>query len=149
MNIIKGAAAAAAAAITLSAVPFAASAQTSAPIQITSCDVQQYVPTQVRPFWYPWGGPFPYGSLYTDGLHISYVNRTQKTIDRVAFAVDYRGDVQRIVDAGTFSPGVTIDHEFGQFTGLAFLGNQPNSCSVAGVRFTDGSVWHAQPMPRG
>jgi hypothetical protein len=147
MTSIKGAAAAVLT-LTLVAGPFAANAQAPAPVQITSCDVQQFTPTQVRPFWYPWGGPRPYGSIYTDGLHISYVNRTQKVADRIAFAVNYRGDVERVVDTGTFSPGVTIDHEFGQFTGLAYLGTNPNWCRVAAIRFTDGSVFRAQPMPR-
>jgi hypothetical protein len=77
------------------------------------------------------------------------VNHTTKVADRVAFAVNYRGDAERVVDTGTFSPGVTIDHQFGQFTGLAYLGTQPNSCRVAAIRFSDGTVWRAQPMPRG
>jgi hypothetical protein len=147
MRIVKGATAALT--LALVAAPFAANAQTPPPIQITNCEVAQYMPTQVRPFWYPWGGPRPYGSIYTDGLNISYVNRTKKVADRVAFAVNYRGDAERVVDTGTFSPGVTIDHQFGQFTGLAYLGTQPNSCRVAAVRFSDGTVWRAQPMPRG
>ena len=129
------------------AVPFAASAQTSPPIAITDCSVQQYHPVS-GPFWYPWG-PRVFGSIYTDGLRIAYVNKTQKVADRVAFVVNYRGDVEHVVDVGTFSPGVTIDHSFGQFSGLAFLGSRPNVCRVAAVRYTDGTTWRANSIPRG
>jgi hypothetical protein len=106
----------------------------------------QYQGIEGRPFWYPW--PYrDFGSIYTDGLHIAYVNKSRLTASRVVFSVNYRGDVEHVVDAGTFSPGVTIDHTFGQFTGLAFLGQRPNSCRVAAVRFTDGTAWRAVPMP--
>ena len=138
---------AAAFSLAVAAAPFAASAQTP-PIAISDCSVLQYQRTAARPFWYPWPAR-PFGSIYTDGLHIAYVNKTQKVANRVAFVVNYRGDVQHVVDVGTFSPGVTIDHSFGQFTGLAFLGTRPNTCRVAAVRFTDGTVWRAHPMPRG
>lgn len=139
MKIITGGAAALT--LFLAAGPLAAQAQT-APIAITNCSVIQYQPYAARPFWYPWPVR-QFGSVYTDGLDISYVNETQKVINRVAFVVNYRGDVQRIVDVGTFSPGITIDHGFGQFTGLAYLGSSPNACRVAAVRFSDGTAWRA------
>ena len=144
MKFIKRSAAALS--LVLVALPFAANAQTPAPIAITDCSVQQDRPAG-GPYWYPWG-PRVFGGLYTDGLRIAYVNKSQKTANRVAFVVNYRGDVEHVVDVGTFSPGVTIDHGFGQFTGLAFLGARPNACRVAAVRFTDGTVWRANPMPR-
>jgi hypothetical protein len=145
MNIMK---IAAALSLTLAAAPVAASAQTSsAPITITSCRVQQYQGVQNRRFWYPWSSR-PYGSIYTDGLEISYVNQSPLTASRVVFSVNYRGDIEHVVDAGTFSSGVSIDHTFGQFTGLAFLGTRPNSCRVAAVRYTNGTAWRAAPMPR-
>jgi hypothetical protein len=143
--------AAAAFALALAAAPFAASAQTP-PIAITDCSVLQYQPNMARPFWYPWParqfeGARQFGGIYTDGLDITYVNKTHKPASRVAFVVDYRGDVEHVVDTGTFSPGVSINHSFGQFTGLAFLGTHPNGCRVAAVRFADGTVWRAHPMP--
>lgn len=148
MNIIKGAVAALG--VVLAAAPLAASAQTPAasPIAITSCNVLRYERVAGRRYWYPWSFP-PYQSLYTDGVEINYVNQGPKVANRIAFVVNYRGDVQHVVDAGTFSPGAPIDHTFGQFTGDAFLGGRPNACRVAAVRFTDGTMWHAQPMPRG
>lgn len=109
------------------------------PLQIQSCTILQNHPIPHRPFWHPFG-PYPYAASYTDGVEIRYVNRAAQTATRVAFVVNYRGDVERIIDAGTFSPGVTIDHTFGQFTGDVWLGAKPNVCRVAAVRYADGSV---------
>lgn len=122
-------------------------AQTASPIRIQTCAVLQYVPAPRYPFWRPFG-PYPQGSLFTDGLRIAYVNNGPQTATRVAFNVNYRGDVQHIIDAGTFSPGVTIDHTFGQFTGDAWLGPNPNSCRVVAVRYANGSVWRAPGRAR-
>jgi hypothetical protein len=140
---------AAALSLALAAVPLAASAQTptaTLPIAITNCSVLQYQGYEGRQYWYPWTYR-DFGSIYTDGVHVAYVNKGPLTASRVVFSVNYRGDVEHVVDAGTFSPGVTIDHTFGQFTGLAFLGQRPNSCRVAAVRFANGSAWRAVPMP--
>ncbi len=67
-------------------------------------------------------------------------------IDRVVFVVNYRGDKEHVVDAGTFSPGVTINHQFGDFEGDAYIGAKPNSCRVAAVRFTNGTAWRASTV---
>jgi len=141
---------AAALSLALAAAPLAASAQTPptpAPIAITTCSVLQYQGYDNRQFWYPWPAQ-RYSSIYTDGLEIAYVNKSSLPASRVVFSVNYRGDIEHVIDAGTFSPGVSIDHTFGQFTGLAFLGQRPNSCRVAAVRFTNGTAWRAIPMPR-
>ncbi len=151
MNVrVSSIAASAGVAATLLAGALPASAQTGAPIQIKSCTVNQYAPPQPafrRYYWYDYGyaGPnVPYGSPYTDGIRISFVNTGSKTADRVVFGVDYRGDFERVIDAGTFSPTVTIDHTFGDvFSGYAYIGPKPNSCVVRVVRFQDGSVWRA------
>jgi hypothetical protein len=122
-------------------------AQGRSPIAITSCSIVQYVPTRAHPFWRPFG-PYPYGSVYTDGLRISYVNHGAIPASRIAFLVNYRGDVQHIIDVGTFSPGVSIDHSFGEFSGDAWLGSKPNECRAVAARFADGSVWRATAVPR-
>jgi hypothetical protein len=124
-----------------------AGAQGASPIAITSCQVLQYVPTRAHPFWRPFG-PYPYGSPYTDGIQIAYVNHASQPAKRVAFETNYRGNIQHIIDAGTFSPGVTINHTFGDYTGLAWLGPNLNSCRVVAVRFADGSDWHSPTRPR-
>ena len=99
-------------------------------------------------------GPYPYwnrflfhglaaGAPTTDGIRIAYVNQASKVADRVEFLVNYRGEIERIVDVGTFSPNVTINHTFGNFSGLAYLGSRPNVCRNIAVRFRDGSIWRA------
>jgi hypothetical protein len=80
---------------------------------------------------------------YTDGIRIRFTNRSPLTADRVVFRVNYRGDIERIVDIGTFSPNAPIDHTFGNFSGLAFLGPNPNECIVLAARFTNGTVFRA------
>ena len=122
-------------------------AQGRPPVTVSSCSVLQYVRSTLHPFWRPFG-PYAHGSPFTDGIEIRYVNHGPTTAARIAFLVNYRGDVQHIIDAGTFSPGATIDHTFGQFTGDAYLGPQPNACRVVAVRFADGSVWRANPVAR-
>ena len=116
----------------------AAFAQVS-PISIQTCAVLQA--ERVQRFWYPFGPVVPTGAPYTDGIRIVYVNVAPKAANRVAFVVNYRGDVQRIIDAGIFSPNVKIDHTFGNFSGDAYLGPRPNTCTARAVRFVDGTVW--------
>ncbi|MDB5041666.1 MAG: hypothetical protein JWN27_2392 [Candidatus Eremiobacteraeota bacterium] len=116
----------------------AASAQ-RAPIAIQSCTVLQA--ERVHRFWYPFGPTIPVGAPYADGIRIVYINVAPIAANRVAFLVNYRGDVQRIVDAGLFSPNVKIDHTFGNFSGDAYLGPQPNTCTARAVRFVDGTSW--------
>lgn len=120
-----------------------APAQSSAPIAIQSCTVNRQL-RAARPFgfWYPW--PRRAYAPWTDGLSISYLNTSNQPIDRVLFVVNYRGDQERVVDVGTFSPNVTISHQFGDFIGDAYLGSKPNSCQVAAVRFVNGNVWRAR-----
>jgi hypothetical protein len=119
-----------------------AEAQGRPPIGITDCTLLQYAPEAQHPFWRPFG-PYPIESYYADGIRIVYVNHGPLAATRVAFVVNYRGDVQRIIDVGTFSVNVTINHTFGNFTGDAWLGPRPNSCRAVAVRFADNSAWRA------
>jgi hypothetical protein len=105
------------------------------------------MPKNGHAFWDPFW-PYPGYSHYTDGLRIAFINRSPQTAVRVAFRVNYRGAEENIIDAGTFSSGVNIDHTFGEFTGFAWLGPKPNECRVVAVRFSDGSVWHASGSRR-
>jgi hypothetical protein len=132
-----------------------AGAQGAPPVEIKKCSVLRYrpaTPAYRRSYWYDYGfaGPIvPRDSPYTDGIAISFVNRSPKTADRVVFGVDYRGDFQHVVDAGSFTTGAGIDHTFADvFSGYAFLGDRPNSCVVRVVRFVDGSTWHAAGVGR-
>ena len=119
----------------------AAQAQ-AAPIRITSCTILRAQPTHQR-FWYPYGPIIAVGAPVADGVRIRYVNTAPIAADRIVFLVNYRGDVQRVIDVGTFSPNAPIDHAFGNFSGDAFLGVNPNSCVTRAVRFVNRTVWRA------
>jgi len=74
-------------------------------------------------------------------LEISFMNTDAKTIASVTFAVQDGGKTTNIVDAGTFSPGAKISHEFGWWSYVA----DEVDCSVVSVRYADGSTW-SQPV---
>jgi len=79
------------------------------------------------------------------GIQIEFVNDSSKTADLVNFAVDSKGERFIIRDVGTFSPGVSIDHQYRNGSGQAFVLPAfiaPTiTCHVASVKFTDGSAW--------
>jgi hypothetical protein len=60
----------------------------------------------------------------------------------VTFDVSDGRTTSRIVDKGTFSSGVAIDHNFITPQFQDDLSNV--TCSVQAVAFTDGSTWQAQ-----
>jgi hypothetical protein len=119
-------------------------AQAAPPVAINDCTVLQWQNAGTYPYWNPYFyRPLARSVPETDGIRISYVNRSNQVADRVAFIVDYRGQVDRIVDVGTFSPGAVINHTFGNFSGYAYLGPRPNVCRVAAVRFRNGAIWRS------
>jgi hypothetical protein len=123
-----------------------ATGQPAIPVEIKTCSILPADPTTTaRPFWFPFGPVVAVTAPIADGVRISFVNHARLTADRVLFAVNYRGDIQRIVDAGTFAPEATIDHTFGTFSGDAFLGPNPNACAVTAVRYVDHTFWRAAP----
>jgi hypothetical protein len=70
-------------------------------------------------------------------LTIRFANTASKTASMVMFAVsDDLGNTYEIKDAGTFSPGVKIDHVFASPVGASTA-----KCSVVAVTFRDGSTW--------
>ena len=139
---IGAAAAALIVSATVSSLP--APAQAPVPITITSCTVVQAPPSTTK-FWYPFGPVLEVNAPVVDGIRIVYVNHGPVAANRVLFLANYRGDKQRIIDAGTFAPNVTIDHTFGHFSGDAYLGPNPDQCAVGAVRFVNGTTWLAAP----
>jgi hypothetical protein len=119
-----------------------APAPASPPVEIRSCTILQAAHPEL-PFWYPFGPVIALNTPVVDGIRISYVNHARLAADRVVFVVDYRGDTQRIIDVGQFAPNVTIDHTFGNFSGDAYLGSNPNTCVVRAVRYVDYTIWRA------
>jgi hypothetical protein len=113
--------------------PFAQTAYSGTqPVQVASCDL---MPGPVTGDYYFSGMHLPGGAA----IRVSFVNRASQPIASVNFAVSDGTLTQQIVDTGTFSRGVTIDHTF---TAVAFSG--PVNCAVRSVAFADGSTWQAQ-----
>lgn len=106
-----------------------------APVAIDRCEIPRGYATSS---WRRW----PNTPTTTGNLRIAFHDRAPRPIASVAFSVDYRGEIETVDDAGTFSPGASIDHTYtGRFTDLAYLGSRPNRCRVVSVRFADGSIW--------
>lgn len=118
-------------------------AQTSVPISIASCTVLEALQTLADPFPRPFG---PYTRQYptANGVRIVYANNAAQSATQVAFDLNYLGESRHITDRGTFSPGTTINHTFGDFAGNAWLGPRLNRCSVVSVHFADGTAWTAE-----
>ena len=85
------------------------------------------------------------------GIRIEFVNDSTKTADLVNFAVDSNGERFIIRDVGTFSPNVSIAHTYRNGAGQAFVLPAfiaPNiTCSVASVKFSDGTSWPPSGAP--
>jgi hypothetical protein len=79
------------------------------------------------------------------GIRIEFTNESTKVADLVNFSVDSAGQQFIIRDVGTFSPGVSIKHEYRNGAGQSFVLPAfiaPKvTCKVASVKFTDGTVW--------
>jgi hypothetical protein len=98
-----------------------------APVKVDACTV-----------WTPQTSVDQDGIPQTSGrytLHVRFVDDADQPIRRIEFALS---DGTRVVDAGKFSPGVTIDQM------LAMRPDDGKACSVAAVTFADGTHWSAQ-----
>ena len=81
-----------------------------------------------------WGGDGDTPMAGGYALRVRFSDTAAESLSRVTFTLD---DGTMITDAGTFSPGVTIDHNWR----LASTG--ATSCAVTAVTFADGTTWHA------
>ena len=79
------------------------------------------------------------------GIKIEFVNESKQTATLVNFAVDSGGESFVIRDVGTFSPEVSIKHQYRNGQGQSFVLPAfiaPNvKCHVASVEFADGTLW--------
>ncbi len=106
--------------------PAAATAATSpVPVDINECRIV---------------GNRAYVSAYKP-IVLSFTNRAAVAANIVRFSVVYAGLTERIVDRGTFSQNVRIDHTFEGFYDAPYRGAAPSSCRVDYVSFSDGTVW--------
>lgn len=95
------------------------------PVRLATCEVS--APTTVQGD----NAPITVGG-YT--LSVRFSDSTPEPISRVTFTLD---DGVTVIDIGTFSPGVTINHVFG-------LGrSDATTCAVTSVRFANGDIWNA------
>jgi len=95
------------------------------------------------------GVPLP--ASQSSGIQIEFVNEATQPATLVNFAVDSGGDHFIIRDVGTFTPGVSIKHQYRNGAGQAFVLPAfiaPNiNCHVVSVQFADGSVWRQGQAP--
>jgi hypothetical protein len=74
-------------------------------------------------------------SVGASALHVRFFDIAGEPISRVTFTLD---DGTTISDAGTFSPGVAVDHN------LRLSNAAATSCVVSAVTFADGATWDAK-----
>jgi hypothetical protein len=115
------------AAATISIVP----ARAAAPVLVKSCTVVKPKPL----------------SHMAGGTNIVYVILGQKTAASITFAVGYRNAsghyLRRVIDAGSFAPGVTINHTLSLYNDVTYSGAQTTSCVPIEVKWAGGTVWIA------
>ncbi len=83
------------------------------------------------------------------GLDAQFTNQSSKTATVVNIATSINGQNSVIRDVGSFAPGIEIHHRYkaggGQFALPSVLqqlfGKPAVQCTIASVRFEDGSVW--------
>ncbi len=84
----------------------------------------------------------------SNGMQIQFTNETNKVANLINFDVRSNGVQFVIRDVGTFSPGVTINHNYRNGAGQAFVLPAfipPHvKCHISLVRFTDGTTWPAK-----
>lgn len=112
-----------------------APAQAAAPVLIKSCTVAKPKPM----------------SHMAGGTHIVYVNLGKYTASSVTFVVGYRNAAQhylrRVTDAGSFAPGVTIDHTLALYNDVTYAGATTSSCVPIEVKWAGGKIWMAPTKP--
>jgi hypothetical protein len=96
------------------------------PIKLASCEVSTPVTISND------DGPTTVGA---PALHVRFSDIAAEPISRVTFTLD---DGAAVNDAGTFSPGVAIDHS------LRLMSTTATTCVVSAVIFADGATWNAK-----
>ena len=138
----------AAAAFLAAAVPAVAQSPAQTPgsnVTIADCNPHQHAAGYAG---HPWIDPYgayhgPAQFPYTEGfLEISYTNDASKAAKEIDFGLVARGSLIAFVkDAGTFSPGARIDHEFSVDPQIFPIGTALPYCAVMRVKYADGSEW--------
>lgn len=118
-------------------------------ITVSQCYPHRHTVSGAHPWIDPYGnyhGPlnFPY---YEGFLAVTYVNNAAKPAKEIDFGLVARGSLIAITkDAGTFSSGAKIEHEFSVDPSIFPVGTMYPYCAVLRVQYADGSVWR-NPNP--
>jgi hypothetical protein len=97
------------------------------PVRIDSCQIS-------TPFIVPSTDDASSRVLGYYSLRIRFVDTADRTISRVTFRLN---DGTSVVDVGTFSPSIAIDHT------LHLPQTDATGCAVTSVTFADGQSWSA------
>ncbi len=136
-----------AAAAVIAAAPQAANAQavaygsSSAPVQVKAFDVDwDYLPNPIGST----GAEAPQfiAQLNSGRVALTFVNTSNVPATAVKFIVNTGEQMQNIVDKGTFTSNVPIEHTFPIDRGTR--ASSTATCTIAEVDFADGSVWHSE-----
>jgi hypothetical protein len=107
----------------------------STPVVIKSCTVVKPKPL----------------SHNADGTRIVYILAGHRTASEVMFMVGYRNATQhylrRVTDAGSFAPGVTIDHTLPLYKDVTYAGSPTTTCYPTEVKWEGGTIWMAPTKP--
>lgn len=77
-------------------------------------------------------------------ITLKFVNTRKVAATRVTFSASNGRYMQNIVDKGTFSSGVQINHTFAIISGLSELSSA--NWKVAEVDFADSTAWHSTDL---
>ena len=123
-------------------------------ISVTECNPHRHQPGSRTS--HPWIDP--YGVLHSNVnsfpdaegfLAISYANQSSKQATEVDFGLVARGSLIAVVnDSGTFSPNVSIVHEFSISPEIFPIGMSVPYCAVMRVKYADGTEWHNPNPPQ-
>lgn len=72
---------------------------------------------------------------------VVFRNTSNSPADTVTMRVDDLGVDRTIIDKGTFSPGIEINHEFTTRLRVASGPERSSTCQIVAVHFQDGSEW--------
>jgi hypothetical protein len=133
------------------------------PVKVTACDprlnaMHTYAPPP--PGFYPLGGPYFWNDVYgyryyqppirstNPTLSIDYSNATDTAMKEIEFGLIANGRlVAEVRDVGTFSPGITIKHEFGLNRNVFPLQTGLPQCVPLHITFADGTKWKNPHLP--
>lgn len=115
-------------------------------IAVTQCSPHRHdVSYPGHPWIDPYGiyhGPMHFPT-YEGYLAITYTNKAAVAATEVDFGLVARRSMIAIVkDVGTFSPAISIDHEFSLDPQVFPIGTALPFCEVLRVKYANGTVWN-------